>query len=422
MVVADVQILMTSVARLQSAKSSIDDLALFGGTPLFANPVHVGTPNIGNRAALFNRINDLLDRRRLTNNGPYVEELEWKIAKLLGVRHCIAVANGTLALQIAVRAAGLTGEVVVPSFTFVATAHALEWQYLKPIFCDINRYTHSLDVRMLEKRISPRTTGIIGVHVWGEPCDIEGLSELASQRHLQLLFDASHAFCCSHRGKMIGNFGVAEIFSFHATKVFNTFEGGAITTNDDLLANKSRLMRNFGFTDYDNVVSIGTNAKMTEVSAAMGLTGLESLDDFVLANQRNYHCYRKHLKPIQGVTLYPILEDEKRNYQYVVVEIDDCISRMTRNAVIRLLHAENVLARRYFYPGCHRMEPYRSKYPGIRATLPETELVCSRLIVLPTGTAINQTDVDAICTLLSFIVGNGSRIMTRLIEPQEAIQ
>lgn len=228
-------------------QTSIDQLAIFGGVPAFEESLHVGRPNIGKRERLLERINEMLDRRWLTNNSPFVRQFEQRIAEMLGVKHCVAMCNATVALEIAIRAAGLSGEVIVPSFTFIATAHALQWQEITPVFCDIDPHTHNLDPRRVEQMITPRTTGIIGVHVWGRACDVEALTDIAQCHHLKLLFDAAHAFGCSYKGRMIGNFGDVEVFSFHATKFFNTFEGGAVVTNDDDLANKIRLMKNFGF-------------------------------------------------------------------------------------------------------------------------------------------------------------------------------
>jgi dTDP-4-amino-4,6-dideoxygalactose transaminase len=390
------------------------DLACFGGPPCFAEPVHVGRPNVGDRGRLLARFNDLLDRRWFSNRGPYVQEFELQLAKLLGVRHCITVANGTIALEIAARALGLSGEVITPSFTFVATAHALQWMEITPVFCDIDPRTHSLDPRQVERMITPRTSGIVGVHVWGEPCAVEELTDIAARRKLTLMFDASHAFGCGHGGRMIGNFGAAEIFSFHATKFFNTFEGGAIATNDDDLAAKIHLMKNFGFAGYDNVIYLGTNGKMSEVCAAMGLTGLESLDAFIAVNRSHYRSYQTLLAGLPGVSVFPIQTDEPRNFQHVVLEVDEDRTRISRDGIVRLLHAENVLVRRYFYPGCHRMEPYRSLLPHAGLILPETESLCSRVLVLPTGTAIDGSDIEAICALLRLAVENGPEITRRL--------
>ena len=395
-------------------KSDLSQLAVMGGTPLFDAPIHVGRPNLGNRERLLARINEMLDRRWLSNNGPFVQEFEAKVAAFLGVRHCIAMCNGTIALEIAIRATGLRGEVIVPSFTFIATAHALQWQEITPVFCDIDPRTHLIDPARVQQMITPRTTGIVGVHLWGQPCDIEALSQIAKRRNLTLMFDASHAFGCSYRGRMIGNFGVAEVFSFHATKFFNTFEGGAIATNDDDLAAKIRLMKNFGFHGYDDVEYIGTNGKMSEVCAAMGLTGLESLDEFVESNRRNYRQYRRQLAGLPGIRMLAWDESERCNYQYIVLEIEEELTGISRDQLLRVLHAENVLARRYFYPGCHRMEPYRSFFPRAGLVLPETERLARKILVLPTGSAIGEAEVAGICQLVHLSTANGRALREQL--------
>ena len=254
---------------------SASDLALNGAEPAFGEPIHVGRPNIGNREAFIKLTNEIFDCRWLSNNGPLVEQLEKRIAEVLGIEHCIAMCNGTVALEIAIRAVELRGEVIVPSYTFIATAHALSWQGITPVFADIDPITHTLDPVAVRRMITPRTTGILATHLWGTPCDIDGLQAIADEYGLKLVFDAAHAFMSGHSNKMIGGFGQAEVFSFHATKFFNTFEGGAVTTNDDDLANTMRLMRNFGFAGLDNVIHPGTNGKMTEICAAMGLVNLD---------------------------------------------------------------------------------------------------------------------------------------------------
>jgi dTDP-4-amino-4,6-dideoxygalactose transaminase len=395
-------------------KHSIDELAIFGGAPAFCEKLHVGRPNIGDRRRLLERFNDLLDRRWLTNDGPLVQEFEQRIAELVGVRHCIAICNATIALEIAIRALGLMGEVIVPSFTFVATAHALQWQEITPVFCDVNPHTHNLDPERVVELITPRTSGIIGVHVWGRACEVEALSQIAQAHGLKLLFDAAHAFACTHNGTMLGNFGDAEVFSFHATKFLNTFEGGAVVTNNDELATKIRLMKNFGFVDYDDVRHIGTNGKMTEISAAMGLTSLESMDEFVGRNRQNYHFYREALSGLPGVEIIVYNEQEKNNYQYVVLEIDAQTAGLDRDRLVQVLHAENVLARRYFYPGCHRMEPYRTLYPQARSMLPQTERLARRVMSLPNGTSVGQPEIERIARLIQFVLANGQQIAERL--------
>jgi dTDP-4-amino-4,6-dideoxygalactose transaminase len=399
-----------------ASETRIEDLAIFGGTPAFAEKLHVGCPNIGNRARLFERIDDMLDRRWLTNHGPYVEEFEQRMAALLGVRHFVAMCNGTIALEIVTRALDMRGEVIIPSFTFIATAHALQWQGITPVFCDVAPGTHHIDPAQVERLITPRTTGIIPVHVWGEACDIAALQDVAGRHGLRVVYDAAHALACSYGGAMIGNFGDAEVFSFHATKFFNTFEGGAVTTNDDGLAESLRFMRNFGFAGIDDVDHVGTNGKMTEVCAAMGLTSLEGLDEFVGINLRNYRAYHHALGDVPGLAVFTYDEREKRNFQYIVVEVDETVTGITRDAVVDILHAENVLARRYFCPGCHRMEPYRSCYPDAGRLLPQTERLAQRVMSLPTGTALDECDVAAVCGLVRFAVENSGAIAERLLD------
>lgn len=387
--------------------------------PAFPEKLHVGRPNVGDKSHFLGQVAAILERRWLTNHGPMVAELEQRIAQYLGVRHCIAVCNGTVALEIAIRAAGLEGEVIVPSFTFVATAHALQWQGITPVFCDADPVTHTIDPDEVERHITPRTTGIMGVHVWGQPCAVERLSLIARRHNLKLLFDASHAFGCSYGGRMIGNFGSAEVFSFHATKFFNTMEGGAVVTNDDEIARRALLLKNFGFGEgYDNVVSIGTNGKMNEVSAAMGLTNLNHLDGFISVNRRNWDAYASGLSGVPGIKLFPYDTAERNNYQYVIVDIDQPVTGISRDAVVDILHAENVLARRYFYPGCHRMEPYRSLFPNAGMLLPRTEQLSARIMALPTGTGVTVEQIEQICAVIRMIAGNAKAILQRM--PKDA--
>jgi dTDP-4-amino-4,6-dideoxygalactose transaminase len=324
------------------------------------------------------------------------------------------MCNGTIALEIAIRAVGLTGEVIVPSMTFVATAHALQWQEITPVFCDIDPATHTLDPAMVEQMITPRTTGIIGVHLWGRPCNVDALACIARRRNLALLFDAAHTFGCSHQGRMIGGFGQAEVLSFHATKFFNTLEGGAVLTNNDDLAHKMRLMKNFGFYGYDNVIHVGTNGKMNEMSAAMGLTLLETLDETLAVNYNHYRQYRHELAGLPGIKMVAYNETEKCNYQYIVLEIDETETGLSRDQLLHILQSENVVARRYFYPGVHRMEPYRSYFPHAGLVLPHTERLVQRVLSLPTGTAIEPNDISQICQIIRLAVCAGPAVQAAL--------
>lgn len=385
-----------------------------GHCPAFAQPLHVGRPNIGSTAEIHRRIDEILQRRWLSNDGVMAQEFERRIAALVGVKHCLAVCNATVGLEIAYRAADLCGEVITPANTFVATAHALQWQGITPVFCDVDPETHNLDPHRVEECITPRTTGIVGVHVWGRPCAAAALEGIAKKHGLKLLFDAAHAFGCSHEGKMIGGFGTAEVFSFHATKFVNCGEGGAIVTNDDDFAARVRTLRNFGLGGCDHVIRVGTNGKMSELAAAVGLSSLESMDDFVQTNERNYHAYCRVLAKVPGVNVLRYDEQQRNNFQYVVLEVDENESPLTRDQWLQVLHAENVLARRYFYPGVHRMEPYRTLNSAASSRLPVTESVLRRVLVLPTGTAVEPTDIELIGQVFSTALAGAASLKNQL--------
>lgn len=395
-------------------KRSLDDLAVFGGSPACATPLHVGRPQPVSRTGLYARLDAMLERNWLTNDGPFVREFEARIAGLLGVPHCVAVSSGTLGLEIALRAAAVEGEVILPSFTFAATAHAVAWIGLKPVFCDIDRETHALDPDRVERLITPRTGAILGVHMWGQACAIDRLAEIAAEHGIPLLFDAAHAFGNSHRGRALGTYGTAEVVSFHATKAINTFEGGAVLTADDGIAERARRMRNFGSHDGDAPAVVGTNAKMCEAAAAMGLTMLEDVDHVFAANRATHERYAGRLAGIPGVRLFPFDRGSISNYQYTVVEIDPAAAGISRDGVMRVLHAEHVLARRYFHPGCHRLEPYRSDSPAHDPHLPATDWLCDRVLCLPTGGRMSEADVDAVADLLAFAQAHGPAIARRL--------
>jgi dTDP-4-amino-4,6-dideoxygalactose transaminase len=403
---------MNSMNKL--VKMAVGELGICGGSPSFVSPLHVGRPNIADRKKLLQRIEGMLDRCWLTNDGPLVKEFEQKIAEVAGVKHAISMCNATVALEIAIRALGLKGEVIIPSYTFVATAHALQWQEITPVFADMDPITHTIDAGKIERLITPRTTAIIGVHVWGQPCDTDAIQAIADRHGLKVLYDAAHAFGCSHRGRMIGNFGACEVFSFHATKFLNSFEGGAVVTNDDALAAKMRLMRNFGFEGYDRVIYVGTNGKMTEVCAAMGLTSLEAMHDLIAVNRRNHDAYRKGLADASGIRLFEYDPREANNYQYLVIEVDPGSAALNRDELVEVLHKENVLARKYFWPGCHRMEPYRSLFPEAYRDLPATEKTAARVIVLPTGLSVSLETITVICGLIRVALENAVHVREAL--------
>ena len=398
---------------MHRGKAIIEALAIFGGLPEFTTPLHVGRPNIGDRHRLLERINTALDRRWLTNDGPYLREFESRLAEFVGVEHCVVVSSGMMALQLAIRATGLTGEVIVPSFTFIGTPHALLWEGLTPVFCDVDPTTHNLDPARITELITPRTSGILGVHLWGRACDIAALEQIADGHGLQLLFDAAHAIGCSYKHTMLGRFGAAEAFSFHATKCLNSFEGGAVATRNAEIAERVRLMRSFGFADIDHVESLGVNGKLNEVSAAMGLCSLEAMSEFVRANRENYTRYRRELSSVPGIRMIEYDESESCNFHSIVVEVESGKMGLSRDELQQILWHENVLARRYFFPPCHRMKPYCNLSAYAEVSLPVTEGLSARVLSLPNGTAVGVNEVEGICGLIRFAQNGAAAIRAK---------
>jgi dTDP-4-amino-4,6-dideoxyglucose len=396
------------------AKPILRTLAVFGGPPLFPHPVGVGKPNLPERAALFARFQAMLDSGWLTNNGPAVPEFERRIADILQVKHCIACSSATAGLQLAARALDLKGEVILPSFTFIGTAHALSWLGLEPVFCDIDSSTYCIDPGRVEALITPRTSAILGVHLWGRACPVEELVAIADRNRLKLLFDAAHALGCTYRNTPIGGFGNAEVFSFHATKVINTFEGGIVATNDGTLADRLQRTRNYGFNNRGVVVCQGTNAKMSEAHASMGLACLDEMPMILERNRNNYAAYDKVLCNIPGIRLISHGEATSHNYHYVIAEIDATVFGLHRDELAYILTAEGILARRYFHPGCHRSEPYCSR--PVRQQLPCTEALMERALCLPTGLQIRPAEIESIGAVIRFCAENAPEIRKKLAE------
>ncbi|WP_067510104.1 aminotransferase class I/II-fold pyridoxal phosphate-dependent enzyme [Actinoplanes sp. TFC3] len=372
-----------------------EDLATFGGTPAFATPRSVGRPNIGDRAALFARLDAALDRAWLSNGGPLAEEFEQRVAAIAGTEFCVATCNATAGLQLALRATGVLGEVIVPSLTFAATAHAVAWLGLTPVFCDVDPLTGALDPEHARSLIGPRTSAILAVHVWGRAAPVPELEELAAEHGLRLFFDAAHAFGCTSAGRPIGGNGDGEVFSFHSTKFVNSFEGGALVTDDPELAARARRMRNFGIARAEQVELIGLNAKLNEAAAAMGLTSLDSMERFIAHNRENYYAYRDGLAGLPGISVLGFDERERNNYQYVILTVDERRAGLDRDTLLAILAAENVHGRAYFSPGCHQMRPYAD---GTR--LPHTERLAAQVLAVPTGIAVSAADAAAIAGII----------------------
>ncbi len=403
---------------MSGSKSTIKDFAVCGGTPTFTEKLYVNRPNVGSRDIFIENVDAALDRFWFTNDGPLLQDLEEKLASYLGVDHCVVVNNGTTAMALAIRALELEGEIILPSFSFISTAHTLLGQGIKPVFCDIDPDTWNIDPDHCQSLVTSKTTAIIGTHLWGRPCEVDRLDQFAQQANIPLIFDAAHAFGCTHNGNRIGRFGTAEVFSFHATKVFHTFEGGAVTTNDSDLAENLRMIRNFGFTGYDQVEAIGTNAKMPEVCAAMGLANLQSLNHFFDKNRDTYQRYEKALQDIPGLELIAFDPQEVHNNHYIVLNIEQKESKLTRDELLYILQAENVLARRYFYPGNHRMEPYCSRFPEVDKNLPVTNRIAQSVLLLPGGSGVSAAQINQICAILRIAIRDAGLLSAALRMPE----
>jgi dTDP-4-amino-4,6-dideoxygalactose transaminase len=385
-----------------------------GGPPLFDEKLYVGRPNLCSREKLHAALDQIFDNRWLTNDGPSVRRFEEKLQEFLGVRHCISVCNATIGLQMVYRALRLPGsrrKALMPSFTFIATAHAWEWEGGRPAFCDVDSARHLLSPTEVESQLDEETSLLVAVHTWGQPCHVEALESLSRARRIPLVFDSAHAFANYSGSRRIGGFGDAEVFSFHATKFFNTFEGGAITTNDDALATELRHMRNFGFSGYDQVTRLGTNGKMQEISAAMGLCLLDDLDHLLAVNRRNYAAYRDAFRECAGLSLLQLDRPETLNCQYIVGVLAEDSPPFLRDLLVDALWAENLLARKYFHPGCHRAAPYASRLPP--PVLPVTEDLCRRIIVFPTGTAVQPDHIKQMAECIRFILEHAHEIQRK---------
>lgn len=387
-------------------KSAASDLAVLGGRPSFADPLSVGHPSQVDRRSFLERVERVLESGRHSNGGPFVEELESRIADLAGVRHCVAMCNATTALQVLARARGIQGEVVMPSMTFIATAHAMRWIGLDPVFCDVDPMTGQIDPHHARSLITPRTGAIIGVHLWGRPCPARELEEVATEHGIDLYLDAAHAIGCVLDGTPVGSFGDAEVFSLHATKVVGGFEGGVLVTDDGPTADRVRALHAFGHGTWNE--HGGTNAKMSEVSAAMALTSLDAFPKTVAHNHRNHDLYVEGLSRLPGISVERFDPAQHPNHQYVIIRVDPTETGVDRDALHRVLRAENVFTRPYFSPACHQTEPYASRpIPP----LPHTERLAETVLALPTGTGTSPTDVETVCDIIRLAVSHGDRIV-----------
>jgi dTDP-4-amino-4,6-dideoxygalactose transaminase len=377
--------------------------AMLGGEPMFTIPLDIVRPLFPELPVVEDQIGEILRRGQLTNLWKNAPKLESEICRYLHLPHCVTVANGTLGLMLALTGLKLTGEVIVPSFTFSATAHGVWWAGLKPVFADINPDTFTLDPQAVEAAVTPHTSAILAVHLYGHPCDIEGLQQVARRHGLALLFDAAHAFGASYRNQKIGNFGQAEVFSFHATKIFPLGEGGAITTANPQLAEYLSLARRFGDPGDENTRFCGLNAKMQEFNAILGLENLKTIDQYIENRRRYADVFIKRLGQLPGLRFQTVCSNVYMNYQNFTVLVDEQTFGLSRDRLYAALAAENILARKYFYPPLHLHQAYVADRERYTHKLPVTEAVANRVLCLPIYSVMGEEMLNGICLAIESI-------------------
>lgn len=338
--------------------------------------------------------------KRLTNKGPYHEQFEKEVAEYLNVKYVSLFSNGTLALISALQALRITGEVITTPFSFVATTHALNWNGIKPVFCDIEPETCNLDPKKIEAAITPITTAILPVHVYGTPCDVAAIQEIAEIYGLKVIYDACHAFGVRINGDSILNFGDLSVLSFHATKVFTTFEGGAIICHDETTKKRIDFLKNFGFAGETSVVAPGINAKMNEFQAALGILQLKYINEAIRKRKDIVDYYRQKLKEIPGISFFDDITGIKHNYQYFPIIIDGKRFGKSRDDIYYDLKKYNIFSRRYFYPLISQFPTYRGLESANPANLRVAENITLKILCLPLYPDLNCTQIDKICEII----------------------
>ena len=345
-------------------------------------------------------LQDIWQRKWITNNGHYHKELEKALCEYLDVPFVSLFTNGTLPLITALQALRITGEVITTPYSFVATTHSLWWNGIKPVFVDIDPTTGNLDPDKIEAAITPRTTAIMPVHVYGKPCDTERIQEIADKYGLKVIYDAAHAFGVKVNGKSILNAGDMSTLSFHATKVYNTIEGGALVMHDEQTKKRIDYLKNFGFAGETEVVAPGINSKMDEMRAAYGLLNLEQVDEAIEARHQVAIKYREALRDVEGITFFDDMPGVKHNYSYFPIFVDAEKYGMTRDELYFKMKEQNVLGRRYFYPLISTFSTYRGLDSAKPENLPNAHKMADEVICLPMHHALSEEDIQRILELI----------------------
>ena len=361
-------------------------------------PIYVTQPAMPPLDEFTEYLKEIWDNKILTNNGPFHQQFEKELAEYLGVKYISVFSNGTLALMTALQALKITGEVITTPFSFVATTHSLWWNNIKPVFVDIEPDYFTLDPEKVEAAITPQTTAIMPVHVYGNPCKLEQLQQIADTYGLKLIYDAAHVFGVKINGNSILNYGDLSILSFHATKVFNTIEGGAIVCPDEKTKKRIDYLKNFGFAGETTVIEPGINAKMNEMQSAYGLLQLKYVDEYIVKRKIVADLYREQLKEIPGIRFLEDIVGIRHNYAYFPILVDENKYGKTRDELYEELKRHNIYGRRYFYPLISQFPSYRGLSSAKAANLPVSEEVASRVICLP---IYPELELDIVNKILS---------------------
>lgn len=362
-------------------------------------PIPVTQPYLPPLEDFIPYLRQIWENRWLTNNGPFHQQFEAALRDYLGVAHLSLFANGTLALVVALQALRITGEVITTPFSFVATTHALYWNGIEPVFVDIDPATLNLDPAKIEAAITPRTTAILPVHVYGNPCDLTAIERIADIYGLKVIYDAAHAFGVKQNGVSILNAGDLSVLSFHATKIFNTFEGGAVVCRDEKIKRRIDFLKNFGFADEVTVVAPGINAKMNELQAAFGLLQLDYLPDVRSRRAEIDGLYREALSDIPGICLYKVTDHVDWNHAYFPIMIKQPYP-LSRDDVYQKMRAANINVRRYFYPLISNYPTYRGLRSAARKNLSVSNRVAEQILCLPIYPGLASIDQERIIAII----------------------
>jgi dTDP-4-amino-4,6-dideoxygalactose transaminase len=369
----------------------------------FEEPIYVTRPLIPALESYTEHLRSIWSKRWFTNEGAIHAALEKALTTYLGVQHIALTSNGTMALLLACKALGLKGEVITTPFTFPATPEILSWCDITPVFVDIDPERLTLDPKAVERAISPRTTGILGVHVYGIPCDVEGIAAIAKQHGLRVLYDGAHAFGTQLNGKSVLEYGDATALSFHATKLFHTAEGGAVVTRDFALKQHIELFRNFGIVDELSVSVPGLNGKLSELHAALGLVNLAIVDAERDARRKIAEIYRARLGHLTGFRCVQPAADVRSSEQYFAIRIDNAAAAITRDHLYETLKTYNVFTRRYFYPLCSEFPFYRELPSSNVENLPVAHRVASEVLCLPFYGSLGPDGAQRVCEIIAYL-------------------